>query len=92
MIHVDFPAYVSPASGKYITSRAERRADLKATGCVDYEPSMKAEQEKRHAAEDAALDAKVEEHVEREIIAMPVEKRERLAAEVENLDIDISRV
>jgi putative FmdB family regulatory protein len=91
MVHVDFPAYVSPASGKYITSRAERRADMKATGCVDYEPSLKAEQEKRYAAEDAALDKKVEEHVEREIINMPVEKREKLAAEVEHLDITVTR-
>jgi putative FmdB family regulatory protein len=92
MIHVDFPAYVSPASGKYITSRTERREDLKATGCVEYEPSLKAEQEKRHAAEDAALDAKVEEHVEREIIAMPVEKREKFAAECDALDVDVTRV
>ena len=65
---------------------------MKATGCVEYEPSLKAEQEKRHAAEDAALDAKVEEHVEREIIAMPVEKREKFAAEVEHLDVDVTRV
>jgi hypothetical protein len=34
----------------------------------------------------------VEEHVEREIIAMPVEKREKFAAEVEHLDVDVTRV
>ena len=91
MVHVDFPAYVSPASGKYITSRAERRADMKATGCVDYEPSLKEEQAKRYAAEDAAIEKQVDEHIEREIINMPSEKRERLAAEVESLDIAVTR-
>lgn len=29
--------YQSPASGKWITSRRERREDLKRTGCVPYE-------------------------------------------------------
>lgn len=92
MLQVDFPAYQSPSSGKWITSRTERREDLRATNCVEYEPSMVQEQVKRYAAEDAALDAKVEEHVEREILAMPIEKREKLASEVEHLDVDIIRV
>lgn len=88
----NFVPYHSPATGHWITSKTQRHEDMKASGCVDYEPSLKAEQEKRHAAEDAALDAKVEEHVEREIIAMPVEKREKFAAEVEHLDVDVTRV
>jgi putative FmdB family regulatory protein len=91
-IHVDFPAYLSPASNKWITSRAERREDLKATNCVEWEPGVKEEHEKRLAAEDAALDKKVEDHVESEILSMPTVKRERLAAEVEALDVDLVRV
>ncbi len=91
-IHVDFPAYLSPASSKWITSRTERREDLKATGCVEYEPGMREAHEKKLAAEDAALDKKVEEHVEKEILSMPTAKRERLAAEVERLDVDVVRV
>ena len=91
-IHVDVPAYQSPASGRWITSRSERREDLKATNCVEYEPGMKEEHQKRLAAEDAALDKKVEDHVEQEILSMPAAKRERLAAEVENLDVDLVRV
>jgi putative FmdB family regulatory protein len=91
-IHVDVPAYQSPASGKWINGRAERREDLKATGCVEYDPSMKEEHQRRLAAEDAALDKKVEDHVEKEILSMPAAKRERLAAEVENLDVDLVRV
>jgi putative FmdB family regulatory protein len=91
-IHVDFPAYLSPASSKWITSRAERREDLAATNCVEWESGMKEEQQKRLAAEDAALDKKVEDHVEQEILSMPTAKRERLAAEVEHLDVDLVRV
>lgn len=87
----NFPAYQSPATGKWITSKAQRREDMKVSNCVDYEPSMVNEQQRRHAAEDAALDKKVEEHVENEIINMPAEKREKLAAEVDNLDIDVVR-
>jgi putative FmdB family regulatory protein len=91
-IHVDAPAYQSPASGKWITSRAERREDLRATNCVEWEPGMKEEHQKRLAAEDAALDRKVEDHVEKEILSMPAAKRERLANEVESLDVGIVRV
>lgn len=31
--------YVSPATGKMITSRAERREDLKRSGCREVDPS-----------------------------------------------------
>lgn len=34
---VDIPAYESPASGKWITSRAERREDFKRTGTRPWE-------------------------------------------------------
>lgn len=30
-------AYVSPATGKYITSKSERRTDFKASGCREWE-------------------------------------------------------
>lgn len=58
-------AYESPATGKLITSYAERRADMKAAGCRDWEgiASEKHEASKRKAEqerqEDAALDATV---------------------------------
>ena len=62
------------------------------SGCVDYEPSLVKHQQERVAREDADLEKKVDEHVEKTIYEMPVEKREKLAAEVEHLDIDIARV
>lgn len=42
MPHVisDIPEYASPIDGRMITSRSERRDDLKRNGCVEWEPSM----------------------------------------------------
>lgn len=59
---VDIPAYESPASGKWITSRAERREDFKRTGCREWEgmESERKEAEKQNRyneeAQDKALD------------------------------------
>lgn len=92
MFAVDFPAYQSPTTGKWITGRVQRNEDLKASNCVEYEPSMVAEQQRRHAAEDAALDKQVEDHVEKSIMEMPIEKREKLASEMEHLDVELLRV
>jgi putative FmdB family regulatory protein len=92
MFQVDFPAYQSPTSGKWITSRTQRNEDLKQSGCVEYEPSMKQEMERKHAAEDAALDKAVDEHVEKTIYEMPVQQRERLVAELESgVDVEVVR-
>lgn len=45
-------AYESPATGKMITSYAQRREDMKAAGCRDYEGR---ESEERHAARQKKL-------------------------------------
>lgn len=58
-------AYESPATGKLITSYAERREDMKASGCRDWEGQEveRREASKRKAEDevrsDAALDATV---------------------------------
>jgi len=45
---VDIPAYQSPASGKWITSRSERREDFKATRTREWEGMAN---ERQHAAQ-----------------------------------------
>lgn len=40
MIMKGMPTYQSPIDGKVINSRQERKDDLKANNCVEYEPSM----------------------------------------------------
>lgn len=88
----NFPAYQSPTTGKWITGKAQRREDMAVSGCVDYEPSLIEHQNKRIAREDAELDKKVEEHVEKTIYEMPVEKKEKLASEMEHFDVDVARL
>lgn len=87
----NFPAYQSPTTGRIISSKSQRREDMAASGCVDYEPSLIEHQAKRVAREDAELDKKVDEHIEKTIYEMPTEKKERLAAEVEHFDVDVTR-
>jgi hypothetical protein len=36
----DIPEYKSPIDGRMITSRSDRRDDLKRNNCVEFEPSM----------------------------------------------------
>lgn len=88
----ELPSYQSPVTGKWVDGRVARRNDLAASGCVEYEPGMKEEQEKRFAREDAQLDKKVDEHVEQTIYSMPTEKREKLAVELENSDVAVTRI
>ena len=88
----DLPSYQSPITGKWIDGRVQRREDLARSGCVEYDPGMKEEQAKRHAREDAELDRKVDAHVEETIYKMPTEKREKLAAELENSDVSVTRI
>lgn len=40
MLIRDIPEYRSPIDGTLITSRSQRRDDLKKHGCVEYEPSL----------------------------------------------------
>lgn len=62
---VDIPAYESPATGKMITSRAERREDLKRSGCREWEgiesERRESERQKKYQEEkqEAALDRTV---------------------------------
>lgn len=92
-IHADFPPYESPVTGKMITSRRERREDLARSGCVEYEPSMLQESERKRAAEDAALEKKIDEHVEAEIINMDARTREKLVSELQSgVDVEVVRM
>jgi len=75
-------AYVSPASGRYITSYKQRRQDMKETGCVDYEPSMRKEQKRKQHEADLKLEKAIEQTVEREFDSMTSEKKERLTNEL----------
>lgn len=55
-------AYESPATGKTITSYAQRREDMKASGCRDWEgrASEQRQSDRIKGYDEAAMDAKLE--------------------------------
>lgn len=62
MAQFDIPnweAYESPATGKLITSKAERRADMKASGCRDWEGM---ESERKEAARKKEYESLAEDN------------------------------
>lgn len=78
----DLPDYVSPVTGELVSGRKARREDLVRHGCVEYEPSLRAEHERRRAQEESRLDHAIEETVEAQLHGMPARKRELLDQEL----------
>ena len=77
---VDIPAYESPASGKIINSRAQRREDFKRTGTRPWEGIA---EEKKEAARQAQYaeqkqDAAMEHTIRTTLQHMPESKKQAL--------------
>ena len=85
-------SYVSPASGKLITSYKERERDMKETGCVDYDPGMKDVQRRKIKEADEKLDKVVDATVEKEFDAMPLSKKEKLENELKYQTAEYKRL
>lgn len=86
-------SYESPATGRIITSERERRNDLAESGCIEYDPGMKQDADRRVKEEETALDKAVDETVEREFAAMPSAKLERLTNELQSgADVAVERI
>lgn len=85
--------YTSPVDGRVIRSKQERMDDLRRNNCVEYDPGMKQDAERRQRAADAAIDTGIERTVEETIHKMPSAKRERLASELSSgLDVQPVRL
>jgi len=85
--------YISPVSGKPITSYKERREDMKEHDCVDYEPSLTNHITKNMHDEEAKLEKAMDETVEKEFQKMPIRKREKLAEELTSgVDCEYTRL
>jgi putative FmdB family regulatory protein len=85
-------AYESPTTGKIITNMRERRNDLAASGCIEYDPGMKQDSDRRAIDEEKALDRAVDETVEREFASMSGDKIEQLAKEVVSSELAVERI
>lgn len=75
-------SYHSPIDGRPITNQYQRREDLARSGCIEYEPGMKQDTDRRVIEGEKALDKAVDETFDREIEKMPAIKRERLETEM----------
>lgn len=81
----DLPGYESPVTGRRIEGRRARREDLKQSGSVEYDPGMKADAVRNHAANEAKLDAAISQTVETIYNQLPSDKRRQLEQEADML-------
>lgn len=85
-------SYDSPIDGRAITSRAARRDDMARHGCQEYDPEMKKDAARFRERSEAAVEARMDETIERQIDAMPGRKREKLENELKSgADIAVER-
>ncbi len=87
---VDQTGYNCPVTDKWIGSRGAHRDNLQRQGCRVLEQGETALSVKRREAEDAALDKKIEDTVEREIESYSSHKKEQLHNELVNGKLDLS--
>lgn len=93
MVVGDYPPYTCPITGKLIEGRRAHIENLAKHGCRVLEPGETAAAARQRAADDAALDAAIEETTDRFIAGLPTEKRDRLGAEMDNgLDVQVTRL
>ena len=88
----DWNGYESPVSGRHIRNLKERANDMAQHDCVEYDPGMKQDYERRIKEEDADFDKRLDEDVDRLLDNLPAEKMEQLGAELTaGLDINVER-
>lgn len=88
----DYPGYDCPITGKWIEGKRAHHENLKLHGCRVLEPGETDQFKRQKAAEEAAFDSQIEETAAQLVTALPTEKREQLAAELDNgLDVEFTR-
>lgn len=65
MVAIDYPAYQSPATGKWVEGKKAHLEDLKQSGCRLFEPGERADMNKRVKAQEKALDTFVDNSVDK---------------------------
>lgn len=63
----EIAAYVSPASGRMISSRAQRRDDLAREGCILMEPGLKEHIASRRAAAHEATFKPIDQSIDKTV-------------------------
>lgn len=84
--------YDSPIDGRAITNRQARIEDMKRSGCIEYDPGMRQDSDRKLRERDEQLDRAVDETVERTVAEMPIRKRESLVNEIASgVDAEVTR-
>lgn len=88
----NWDSYVSPATGDLITSKKQRKEDMKRSGCVDYEPSLRDEFKRKERENELKLDKQLDQTVDSIFESMPSSKKEMLERELSTgVDLEYTR-
>lgn len=88
----DFAPYDCPITGKMISGRREHAENLARHGCRILEPGETSSVVSSRKSAEASLDLAIEATAEKFVHSLPVEKRDRLCAELEaGISADIVR-
>lgn len=84
--------YDSPITGEAITSKQKRLEDLAKHDCIEYDPGMRQDADRRQKEQDASLEKGVLQTVEKTVSEMPARKREALYNELKSgADVALER-
>ena len=85
--------YDSPVDGRPITNRQARIEDLARTGCVEYDPGMRQDYNRRLRDSEAKLEATFDASVDEALESMPAREKEKLDAELQGgMVADVTRI
>jgi putative FmdB family regulatory protein len=84
MVIGDYPGYQCPVTDRWIEGRKAHEENLRRTGCRVLEPGERESYMRNASKTDEALDRSVEESVDGFIANLPTDKRDSLAAALEN--------
>jgi hypothetical protein len=78
--------YQSPIDGRPITSAKARAEDLARSNCVPYDPGQKEDYQRRIRESEVSLEKAMDETVERHIDTLSGDQREKLQAELTQME------
>ncbi len=65
MVAVDYPAYQSPSTGKWVEGKKAHLEDLKRSNCRIFEPGERQDAERRRVEADKAADTFIDNSVDK---------------------------
>lgn len=88
----DYAGYSCPITGKWVEGRKAHRENLARHGCRILEPGEREAASRYRQSQEEALEISIGNTVEAEIHAMPAEKRDALAADLEHFSATPVRI